>query len=859
MKSLQRISILMSVAMLTTPVYAQGDFDSYGTVAPKAVVSAWNQFKLNPKTRVELDFRNATVDAVLQMLSKASGIAIIKDPSLTGGITLQSPKPQSLEDALCMLSAVLDLKGFEIDKQGHFLMVKAKSAGFGGFGGGGNGFGNTDSTAGSTGRNALILRVYPIKYANASALAKVINDVYAQNAATANANAATAAGLTGAGNPNAGAAGATGGTGFGGGRFGRGGGANGRTPTIPTVKASADDYSNSLIVNATSTDQDSIAGIISQIDVQTDTPQQTKVFKLNYALATDVQPVVQNILGASVPLGRSTTAQSQARPLPQGGGGFGNFVRSLASNTQNNGSATADTRTNSLVVTTTNEIMARVATVLETLDKPETLQSTTYVYVMQNARADVVSNLLNQAFGNRTTNGPVGGALSTNALSQSTLASSSSSGAAPGLTTTTNRTANNNNQVTTSSNPNSLTNQASIIPARDANGNVINVRNLAGQVTLVPNIDTNSIIVVSLPEDRPLVEAILKQMDQLPEQVMIQTLIVEVTLDKTDAFGFEYGIGNQSAGLLGSITNPITGATSPTGGRLNGSGGTVNFGAFNSSGPGGLQYTLTAGQYQAVIQAVSTNSKFNVLRTPRIFTTNNATAQINISESLPYITSTTQDATIGITTNYAFLDIGIVLTVTPLITSNGTVTMDVTQTANDLQGFTNFNAPIVNQREAETTVSVKDGETVVLGGIISNTVNDTVNKIPVLGDIPVLGNLFRSVNKTKNKTELLVFMTPHVVKDADDARRLKEATEAEMGQETQQRLPTAAPIAATSPAATNTVPAANAPVAPPAGGSVTVSPTGTVTTTAPIVIPAPSVVIAPGTGGTVIVPGPPRP
>ena len=126
-----------------------------------------------------------------------------------------------------------------------------------------------------------------------------------------------------------------------------------------------------------------------------------------------------------------------------------------------------------------------------------------------------------------------------------------------------------------------------------------------------------------------------------------------------------------------------------------------------------------------------------MLSTPRIFTTNNATAQINISQSLPYVTNSTIDTTTGTrsstTTSWMSASFSRSRPGSPI---NGYVTMDVTQTANDFVGYTSFNAPIVNQREAQTTVSVKDGETVVLGGIIKNSVNKTVNKVPLLGDLP---------------------------------------------------------------------------------------------------------------------------
>ena len=173
--------------------------------------------------------------------------------------------------------------------------------------------------------------------------------------------------------------------------------------------------------------------------------------------------------------------------------------------------------------------------------------------------------------------------------------------------------------------------------------------------------------------------------------------------------------------------------------------------------------------------------------------------------------------------NYNFLDVGIVLTVTPRITSNGYVTMDVTQTANDFVGYTSFNAPIVNQREAQTTVSVKDGETVVLGGIINNSVNRTVNKIPLLGDLPLLGNLFRSTSSTKAKTELLVFMTPHVVRTPQDAERLRQQTEAELGESARRMIPTATPAPTPLPAAPPP-PAAPAPASAPPAVAAPVAP-----------------------------------
>jgi len=226
----------------------------------------------------------------------------------------------------------------------------------------------------------------------------------------------------------------------------------------------------------------------------------------------------------------------------------------------------------------------------------------------------------------------------------------------------------------------------------------------------------------------------------------------------------------------------------------------------------GLSYTLAGKDLTGFFNMLQTDTKFQILSTPRIFTSNNTVASINISQQIPYIVSTIQNTNGTTSFNYAFQDVGIVLTVTPRITANGYVNMDVTQTANDLQGYTTFNAPIVNQREANTTVTVKDGETVVLGGMIQNQVTATTNKIPLLGDIPILGSLFKSKNKTQTKTELLVFLTPTVIRDVAEAKKLYQKTQNEMMPDTKESLNQIQP------------PKSSASATPPAKGSATATP-----------------------------------
>lgn len=551
------------------------------------------------------------------------------------------------------------------------------------------------------------------------------------------------------------------------------------------MRASADDFSNSVIVNAPRDQQRDVADLIRQIDKETDAPQRPVVYKLTYAAATEVAPTIQNLLIANAPKGRGQTSQPAGGG---GGGGFFGFIGGLQNqNRQTQAQVSADARTNSLVVTATEDTQKVVAEIIKSLDQEVPVQNSTLVVPLSNARADDVAGLLNQAFGQRQGAGNRGGFNNNNR----------------GNNNNQNRNRNNNNnnrggglggnnlppnpadglainlqdpdadsgEILTQigvaqfggffgGGQNNQNNQNRNQVSRDQSGRIVNSNDLTGQVTTIADPNTNSIIVVSTPENAELIRQIISQLDKIPEQVMIETLIVEASLDNSTKLGVEWKFTQENAfnqrGVTGTAETRFPGPTNQV--------------------QEGFRYTLTGGNWDVILNALQSDSKFQVLSTPRIFTSNNVEAQINISQSIPYVLSSREDANGNLTFNYAFEDVGIVLTVTPRITSNGFVAMDVVQTANDLQGFTSFNAPIINQRQAQTTVSVKDGETIVLGGIIRNTVTSTVRKVPLLGDIPILGELFKSTDRTKNKTELLVFLTPRIVRDPDDARNLRERT-----------------------------------------------------------------------------------
>ncbi len=719
---------------------------------------AWDSLKLDSKVRIKLDFRNANVDNIIAMIQKASHVTIVKDPQLTGNMTVTTADPVSLTEAFHVFQSVLRLRGFEFSRDRKILIITL-----------------TKKPqppppppqpiiqmTPPVDTSVPIVKFYPLQFASATQVARAINEVFAA-----------------AGPPNPQQFGMV---------FGRGGQPQPGGAPGPSVRASYEEFSNSVIVHAPAAQQTEVADLIKQIDKLQTQPLKTKSYDLVYATATDVLPTVQSVLEANASKGKgSKDSSNNFFPFFFGFGGGG----------QNQ--AVADSRTNTIIVTGTDEQIALTDKLIEGLDHRVSVVSTTFVFPLQNARADAVANLLTAAFGLRQgvqqqgRNTPI---TPTNNVFNNTAPSSTTSRAGGDI-------GNDKNLALKMQDPNAesgdlLTsvgvtqmftqsfgfdgggsfggrgrgrNGESV--GHDTNGKVVNIHDLTGQVTAIADPNTNAVIIVTNPDNVELIQKVLDQLDKLPEQVMIQTIVVEATLDRSKQFGVEWNfakskiLGNQGTKGVASQTFGLQGANPAL---------------------QGFSYALTGGDLTAFFNMLQTDTKFQVLSTPRIFTTNNMEAQINISQKIPYIVSTIQNINGTNSFNYGFQDVGIVLTVTPHITSNGYVTMDVLQTANDLQGYTTFNAPIVNQREAETTVSAKDGETIILGGMIRNQITSTMNKIPLLGDIPVLGSIFRNHTSDNQKTELLVFLTPRVVKDPAEAKRLLEETKKDMNKDTSKLL-----------------------------------------------------------------------
>jgi len=300
----------------------------------------------------------------------------------------------------------------------------------------------------------------------------------------------------------------------------------------------------------------------------------------------------------------------------------------------------------------------------------------------------------------------------------------------------------------------------------------------AGETRFIPDEVTNSIIVTTYPRVWTEIEGIIKKLDRLPRQVLIEVLAAEVTLDDSTKLGLQWAIqhGRFSASLTEppNVTLPFRPPDLiPPFGTVVGTAAGFNF------------FTFAANEFLAALNALSTENKVNVLSSPSVMTAENKKAVINVSRSVPILTS--QQVPIGATPSgganqsivgtqtVEYKDAGIILTVTPRIGEQGTVALDVKQEFNDVgPPVAPTNSPEFLKREAETSVVLLNNQTLVLGGLIQNRRSVVKSGIPFLHRIPVFGYLFGSVTEQLQKTELILLITPRVVGTAGDASRVTD-------------------------------------------------------------------------------------
>jgi general secretion pathway protein D len=296
-------------------------------------------------------------------------------------------------------------------------------------------------------------------------------------------------------------------------------------------------------------------------------------------------------------------------------------------------------------------------------------------------------------------------------------------------------------------------------------------------ITITADTPTNSLVISAPPEAYTVLKEIIQKLDIRRSQVLVETLIAEVALSKVEELGVEWRLldepngtqvfasstGSDSTGVLNALTaNPLN----PVGGFL----------------IGALRNTITVNGQEimnipAVLRAFQGDTDVNILATPNLLTTDNEEAEIIIGEERPFLRSSQDTPSGGVVSTvntFEFRDTGIILRITPQISQGRTVRLNLFQDINRFLSEAETGAVTTTKRSVKTTVVVDDSQTIVIGGLIQEERDESKTQVPCLGNIPFFGTAFRQTSDRKRKTNLLIFITPHIINSPEDIRLLTE-------------------------------------------------------------------------------------
>lgn len=713
------------------------------TTMPAAAIPTSNGplVRMVPGDGLLLNFKDASIDSVLDQLSSVAGFIVVRQTTVSGRITLESKQPVSRTEAISLLNTVLNTNGYAaIQMDGRILKIMstdaAKKADIPVHQG--------DNPEEIADTDELITQVIPIRYADAVQLKTDLTPLINSNAdVTANAS------------------------------------------------------SNTIVVTDKSSNIRRLVEIISSMDTHLASASDVRVFQLKYAQASSAAKLINDVFASSTQPG-----QTQVEPGGSGfrgfgrglfgGGGFGGFggggFRGFGGGGAPGGTpggaagqqqqrkeipvvADSDDRTNTVVVAGPTDTLDTVARVLKELDSDPAVQQSIFVYNLENGNADDLANVLNAVINgtsipannkssgissvtnsggsSRSGFGGSSGFSGSNTISRSTPGGGTFSGGGGGF--------GGGFGGLFGGGRGSLSSSAQQ-----------SVADLEGQVVVVPNDDTNSLLIMTAPKNYDRIKLILDELDRPVAQVLIKVLIAEVTHENSSDIGVEISNINLNAtggtgqfiGTDSQIATPPLNAPGTSGQPLN-----PGFGETGSNG--GFVARIVGSDATATLRALATDNNLDVLSRPYILTSDNQLASIIVGQSVPIPTNSRVTDDGQVINSLTYQNVGIILNVTPHINPAGLVTLDVDSEVSALSGQTvaitqGLGAPIIDTRSAQNEVAILDGQTIVIGGMMQDQKTQTVQKVPLLGDIPLLGLLFQRNTNDKTKTELLFFLTPHV-------------------------------------------------------------------------------------------------
>jgi len=497
---------------------------------------------------------------------------------------------------------------------------------------------------------------------------------------------------------------------------------------LSDVRVIAEPRTNSLLVSAPENSMPLLAELIRVLDVQSQSISEFKVFKLYNADAlAAVDLLTQLFSGSNQAAGQQGGAQ-QGINL-QGAQDVSSSLVPVQ--------FAGDARTNSVIASGGTDAMILVEAILAKLDSENALSRATKVIRLRNTSAVDVELAL------------------TNFLAQ-------------------------------------IRELAQLDPERTTTNQL-----LQQEILVASDPATNNLLVSATPRYMDDVERIISQLDREPDQVMIQAILVEVTLTGNCEFGVELGFqddilfnrSSPTTNLPGFLFNNNalgnnTAAANPS--KVGGQGlSNFNLGrTSNEAGFGGLVLAASSNAVSVLIRALEANSNAQVLSRPSILAVDNQIAEITVGQLVPRSQGVTFTQLGQAYPQIGDTPVGIILSVIPRITPEGKIIMELIANNSALSDqsvpvFVNadgstIDSPIINQSRAQTTVKVPDGQTIVVGGMITSTDRHLTRKVPWLGDLPVIGHAFRFDQNVNNRTELIIFLTPRIVRRDLDSEIIKQ-------------------------------------------------------------------------------------
>ena len=613
-----------------------------------------------------------------------------------------------------------------------------------------------------------------------------------------------------------------------------------RTELGTRVMAIADFRSNSLIVRASPRDLEEVAALLEKIDVEGDAGRATnevRVFKLQNSLADDLVLVIQEAVTGQI----QGQQQQQQQQQQQGGQGQG-FTPTPQASAQRETRlqmfsldperreliesgilsdlrVSSDPRSNSLVVVGPASTMPLMAELIRQLDAPPGGEAQVKVYRIINGDATQLATMLQNIFGAATAQagGAFGAAgfqsvtgtgesplvplrFAVDTRTNSIIATGSAGDLAVVRTILLNldeagirqrelrvfRLKNTSAEAVAAALQQFLDQQQQL---QTAQGQLVSaLERLEEQVIVVADPVTNSLIISATSRYMPQVEKLIEDLDRRNPMVVIQLMIVEVTLDDINEFGVELGLqdsllfqrGIPTPGFnfnnspLGNVTTGVN--TENTAGQ-----GLTNFGVGRTSaaaGVGGLVLSASSESVSILIRALQASQRAQILSRPQIQTMDNQPAFVQVGARVPRIQGQTVTNN-NVTQDVVDVNVGILLGVTPRVTPDGMVVMEIDAEKSEVGpdstgivvGTDSLGNPIISPQIltnlAQTTITARSGQTVILGGLISQTTGELTRRVPYLGDVPVLGRLFRFDSVSRERREVLFILTPYIMNSTE--------------------------------------------------------------------------------------------